>query len=721
MKKLLYLFAILFSATFVSAADTLYLDAVRTVNGRELTMQVTCRSFKDILGFQGTFRYDPLSLRYLGIAPSQLPQVSPNDINETTPGTLAFLWLNIGSAGVTLPDGSILFTLRFEVLCGFDIDPVFASCPLPIEAVLNTGANVPVAGDIIEYRYCEIMTGRVLIDTDRDCVADPDETTGMPNVWLEVLSEHNPFRVLTDSSGVYRIPSDRLGTYRVRVIPPDTYWSACKDTIVLQLNRVGGAPRIADFLLQSAYDCPSLEIDIEQRPLEACADNQLRLAAANNGTVPLANGQVRIRTHEGATVTAASVPFSAVGAHEYLLEMGALPPGGSRQADITIHTDCSLLQPGALVFLAAEGIPGGICRAPGQGWRGAQLEADIRCTGDEMHFEIRNIGGGDMSAPQTVYILREDLVVHSSPVAIAAGESWQHSFVPGSGIYTILVRQEPGFPYEGMISAVAQSCIEPGYATEDYIPPFNLDDRKPFMYKAILPVTGQRPAPPPVRFEPAGYESAGAPYLYLYPDTDLTVALQRTAGDPQATQYCWQHFISDDLHISSFRPGASRQISRWAFDKGYLKIISKPVSGDEEILFRYSETRLLPWLPYHVNYETWSGSGEDMQSVATHYFQIDTGFLQLTTATIDRRLAAPAPAVYPNPVSASGDIQILAGEDAVRYAVLDLQGRMYLQGLLTGGHARISVGSLPPGVYICEVTAIGGRRAAARLVVVPAE
>ncbi len=720
MKKFLYLLAILCSVTFASAADTLYLDAVRTVNGRELTMQVTCRSFKDILGFQGTFRYDPLSLRYLGIAPGQLPQVGSNDINETTAGTLAFLWLNIGSAGVTLPDGSVLFTLRFEVLCAFDIDPVFSSCPLPMEVVLNTGANVPIGGNIIEYRYCEIMTGRVLLDADRDCVADADEI-GMPNVWLEVMSGDNPFRVLTDSSGVYRIPSDRLGSYLVRVIPPDTYWSACKDTIHLQLNRIGGAPRIADFLLQSAYDCPSLEIDAEQRPLEACADNQLRLAATNSGTVPLANGQVRVRTQEGAAVTAASVSFTEVGAHEYLLEMGALPPGGSRQADLTIRTDCSLLQPGDLVFLTAEGIPGGICRAPGQAWRGAQLETDIRCTGDEMTFEIRNIGGGDMAAPQTVYILRDDLVVYSSSVTVAAGGSWQHTLVPGSGTYTLLCRQEPGFPYDGMFSAVAQSCTEPGYAAEGYVPRFNLDDRKPFVYKAVLPVTAQRPAQSPVRFEPAGYESAGAPYPYLFPGTDLTVALQRTAADPQATQYCWLHFIPDDLQITSFRPGASRQISRWAFDKGYLKIVSKPVSGDDEILFRYTGTRLLPWLPYHLNYETLSGSGEDMQVLPTHHFEVDTGFLQLSTATVDRGISATVPVIYPNPSSASGDIQILTGEDAVRYSVLDLQGRAYIRGHLIGGHARIGAGSLPPGVYICEVTAAGGRRAAARLVVVPAE
>ena len=99
-------------------------EAVFTVSqqsaqpGQTVSVQVTVSGFRQVTSAQFSLAWDPAVLRYVGTGSYGLKGLSAGSFGTTLAesGKLAFAWYDSEAAGVTLADGTVLFTVSFEVI-----------------------------------------------------------------------------------------------------------------------------------------------------------------------------------------------------------------------------------------------------------------------------------------------------------------------------------------------------------------------------------------------------------------------------------------------------------------------------------------------------------------------------------------------------------------------------------------------------------------------------
>ncbi|MGH1438071.1 MAG: cohesin domain-containing protein, partial [Lewinella sp.] len=90
---------------------TLILADATANNGDNVCLPVTVNDFDNILGIQFSINYDPAALTFTGsqnFNPALVGFTSAS-VGNPTPGNLTFTWNDPFAAGVTLPDGDVLF------------------------------------------------------------------------------------------------------------------------------------------------------------------------------------------------------------------------------------------------------------------------------------------------------------------------------------------------------------------------------------------------------------------------------------------------------------------------------------------------------------------------------------------------------------------------------------------------------------------------------------
>jgi hypothetical protein len=92
-------------------------SSVTTVAGTSVVVHVTVSDFNRVTTAQGTLAWNPAVLRFLGTEQYGLEGLASGSFGKTlTPeGRLSFSWDDPNVRGVTAPDGSVIFAVRFEV------------------------------------------------------------------------------------------------------------------------------------------------------------------------------------------------------------------------------------------------------------------------------------------------------------------------------------------------------------------------------------------------------------------------------------------------------------------------------------------------------------------------------------------------------------------------------------------------------------------------------
>jgi hypothetical protein len=97
------------------------------------------RNFTNVLSAQFTLQFDPSVVSYLGFTNPAIASINGNSFGQTqiANGVLTFAWSQPNVTPVTLSDGTVLFTLRFQVAgIGGTFTPIqFVNSPTPLEFV----------------------------------------------------------------------------------------------------------------------------------------------------------------------------------------------------------------------------------------------------------------------------------------------------------------------------------------------------------------------------------------------------------------------------------------------------------------------------------------------------------------------------------------------------------------------------------------------------------
>ena len=109
--------------------------------GETVTAQVTANAFREVTSAQFTLQWDPAVLRYVASGGYGLNGLAASSFSTdfATGGRLTFSWDDLQAQSATLPDGTVIFTVTFQVTGNAgDVSPlILTDAPTALEVAVN--------------------------------------------------------------------------------------------------------------------------------------------------------------------------------------------------------------------------------------------------------------------------------------------------------------------------------------------------------------------------------------------------------------------------------------------------------------------------------------------------------------------------------------------------------------------------------------------------------
>jgi gliding motility-associated-like protein len=220
--------------------------------GDTVCVGITVSNFVDITNTQFTLSWDPAILSYIGFQNinNSLPALNSGSFNEglTAGGLLPFIWFDVLGTTNSLPDGSVMFELCFELIGDLgDSSPVsFVDTPTDIQ-VGNPG-NMPFAYPF-ELRDGEIFitSSALLVTAEADSVSCAGLSDGAFTVTVSggaapytftwntppFSNPENGPQSISQSGGTATVSGFPAGDYRI--IVTDSDMPPNMDTILVEI------------------------------------------------------------------------------------------------------------------------------------------------------------------------------------------------------------------------------------------------------------------------------------------------------------------------------------------------------------------------------------------------------------------------------------------------------------------------------------------------------
>lgn len=163
------------------------LSSVIDCPGTTVTVPFTATGFKGIGSFQGSVHWDPTVVTFLGLTASALASFGPSNVYlEPDGSTLTVVWEDDNNlAGTTVPDGSTLFALNFQIVgsLGSSTSIAITNVPTDVEVTdsqglvldatfasgeVQAGGQVNLGGSIFYFNGSNVPVANVEVDISGD-------------------------------------------------------------------------------------------------------------------------------------------------------------------------------------------------------------------------------------------------------------------------------------------------------------------------------------------------------------------------------------------------------------------------------------------------------------------------------------------------------------------------------------------------------------------------
>jgi hypothetical protein len=131
--------------------------------GTQITIPVKVTGFTNIVSIQGTIQFDPTKLAYSSVQDFGFTEMNSSSFGytQTGSGKLTFTWIEGSTTGISKPDSTTIFSIKFDVSptnTGISLLS-FVTTPTTIEVVdgnFNTIAYTLVGGSVNVYTTVSI-------------------------------------------------------------------------------------------------------------------------------------------------------------------------------------------------------------------------------------------------------------------------------------------------------------------------------------------------------------------------------------------------------------------------------------------------------------------------------------------------------------------------------------------------------------------------------------
>lgn len=391
------------------------------------------------------------------------------------------------------------------------------------------------------------VNGRVYHDVTNNCIYEPGEPA-LSGWTVEATNGSNSFFGTTDHAGQFQINLPE-GTYDVLVSKPNNLWDFCLDTIYgITASQSGSLP--ADFGATIAIECPVMEVELSTNILRRCFSNYYSVQYCNQGTALAEDAYIEVTLDPFFEFTGSSIPSTNLGGNKYAFEVGDVPAGVCGNFLIHFILSCEATL-GQTHCSEATILPDTVCTM--NAYTGADLHIDGECTGNEVVFTIRNLGG-DMIEPSN-YIVIEDIVVMIPPVqnpfTLLSGASTTITKPANGSTVRLEVEQPADHPWSTRASATVEGCglNSNGTISLGMVNLFPMFDQTPFVDVDCLENTGSFD-PNDKQGMPFGIEEEH--FIPMDQSIDYLIRFQNTGTDTAFTVIILDT-LSADLSPQSIR------------------------------------------------------------------------------------------------------------------------------------------------------------------------
>ena len=701
--------------SFFFCLTTLNAQVVLNVNSAQgaqnVEVDITVENFENINGVQFTMDWDPAYLSMDSVGNFGLPGLDQFNFGgiDNVLGQLTFSWFDLDLSGESLTDGSVMFSMYFEVLQAGDSDICLTDTPTLIEIVdvgnnvlpymINCGAANGVGTTLV---------GNVFHDLNDDCAMQGGEN-GLEN-WVLKLNGNQNFYTSTDADGDFSIFVD-TGSYVIELMVPSGIWVACDNLVDVELDGTVD-PYELDFPVRSIVDCPLMSVDVSTPFLRRCFTNTYHVDYCNIGTVDAVDPYVEIEFDEYLLVTGSSVSYSMIDEGVYsfdiesLLEVGEC---GSFTVEAILDCDSTIL--GQTHCVTAHAFPDSLCIPPPVNWSGASLQIDGKCEGGEVRFTIENIGE-DMDN-ESQYIVIEDAVMHApNNFILPSGGSMPVVFPANGATYRFEVMQVEDHPGNSMPSIAVEGCgtNNQGDFSIGFVNQFSEDDIDPWISIDCQESIGSYDPNDKAAF-PQGYDNQH----FVKPNIDLEYKIRfQNTGTDTAFTVVIEDTLSTFLDPATVRPGASSHPYDFELTgQGLLRFtfnnIMLPDSNVNEVAshgfvkFKIAQNPELPngtiinneaAIYFDFNEAVWTN--QTFHEVQREFVTVNTQ--QVYVENVDVK-------VFPNPFTESTTFKIEGQEfGELTLQIYDTYGRLISSQQFDNQSFELKRKNLQQGLYFYEIS-----------------
>lgn len=562
--------------------------------------------------------------------------------------------------------------------------------------------------DSVGQTFNATVTGTISWDKNLDCVNNASDVP-LDN-WIVLAERPGEARAaVTDANGQYALFLGP-GTYTVSQIPPNNYWTACVDSVLIDIIDPYQIETL-NFDIQALVDCPLLYVDVSTPFLRRCFQNRYSVVVENRGTDEAVAATVSLTVDEFLLVDSFSIdPISQAG-NVYEFAIGDLAAWETFDFFMWATVDCDNTVIGQTHCVEAYAMPDSICTTPSPEWDQASMTVNATCDADSIIFTIKNEGEGANAEVLGFVIIEDDILLFADSVGLNSKSDTTIVILnPEGSTYRLQVEQSPGHPGNDEPSITIEGCG--GSPNTGYVIILPQNDGNPFVDIDCRENQGS--------FDPnakAGFPRGYGDRHFISPETELEYLIQfQNTGTDTAFRVVLRDTLSALLDLTRLAVGSASHSFDWYLRQGNILVVEF-----DNILLPDSTTNLAAsqgWIEFKIAPKAALEIGSIINNRAGIYFdfnepiiteytfhEIGENFiLDLTNSTTSHtQISGTSISVFPNPFQSYTDFKFLeALPEQSQLSIFTAEGRLHHRFNVNGQQVKINTNSWPPGIYIYQ-------------------
>ncbi|MGB1204731.1 MAG: DUF7619 domain-containing protein [Chitinophagales bacterium] len=385
------------------------------------------------------------SLTMLRVEENNLNGVIPNFTNLPN-----LRWLNLYENQLvgSVPNFDYLTNLQGLTLCPNNLTgniPAFNNC-------LNlTTSNLDVS--------CVISaktTGTTFADLNGNCTKEEEEPT-IPNAIIATTDSTS--YAFSNENGFYTLKTD-TGIYGFDCFVPNYLWTrSCEsytNAYTIEAESLEDSIGGFDFGFRPLVECPLMIVEVGTPLLRRCYQNTYTINYCNTGTVDAEEAEIHLNISEHIIPLESSIPYDENNENQLIFNLGTVGVGECGSFTLTDSLSCDAVL-GITACVEAFAFPNDLCFEDTSFWDGSDLEVTASCLGDEVLFEITNVGE-DMEQESEYRMYEDDIMSIGSPFQLMAGEVLSFSRDAAGQTFRLTADQTINHPISESVTTIIELC-----------------------------------------------------------------------------------------------------------------------------------------------------------------------------------------------------------------------------------------------------------------------